>query len=499
MSHGAAGRADEIVLTPFAPALLESMRAIGYSFESAIADILDNSIAAGAKNILIDFNPVGDPYVAIYDDGLGMVAQGLNEAMRHGSQHPSQTRAETDMGRFGLGLKTASLSQCRQLTVISKRDGQVNLRQWDLDLIAERKDWILRCPPRDEVDGIPAVQKLLGSPSGTVVLWRNLDRLAAGKSSTEAALEEKADQCREHLALVFHRLLGTEEKGLRIYLNGLWVEPVDPFLTAHKHTQILPEEVVPCDGIPILVIPYILPHASKLKPKHAKQAGAAETGFRKGQGLYIYRNRRLIIWGTWFRMAPQEELTKLARVLVDIPNSLDHLWTLDIKKSTAHPPDVVRAVMKRILGKITERSRRVYTFRGRQTNTDIEYAWARLATRDGHAYAINREHPLIEGLCSKLGPKEAAHLGDVLTLIEQSFPSQALYADMAGDVKIEPPKTDLQTLQVVIQMGRRMLDACGGPETTDGKNLMSRLGKIEPFSDHRSELEAIKREVLRDF
>jgi len=274
-------------------------------------------------------------------------------------------------------------------------------------------------------------------------------------------------------------------------------KPVDPFLTGHKKTQILQKEEVRCEGVPIVVVPYILPHSSKLKPNHAGQAGAAESGLRKGQGLYIYRNKRLIIWGTWFRMAPQEELTKLARVRVDIPNSLDHLWTLDIKKSAAYPPDVVRVVMKRILERITGTSRRVFSFRGRQTNKDVDYAWVRLKTREGYAYSINGEHPLIDGLRSRLDPPATRHLDEVLRLLEQSFPTQALYNDMAGDVRIEPPETDLDTRQGLEQMGRLILEVSGGPESERGQDFLARLGEIEPFSNHdRATLDAI-REAIR--
>lgn len=489
---------DEIRLTPFAPALLMSMRAIGYSFESAIADILDNSISAEARNIRVDFSPHEDAWVAISDDGWGMDEAGLNEAMRHGSQDPGQLRAATDMGRFGLGLKTASLSQCRQLTVISKKDGVLTARQWDLDLITERKDWILRCPHPRDFDFLPAVQELHERSSGTVVLWRKLDRLLAGERSAETALGDKADRCREHLSLVFHRMLTTDGAGVRITLNGNAVEPADPFLSSHPQTQRLPREVVLCEGASIEVLPFILPHASKLKPKDVRKAGTGEFGFRRGQGLYIYRNKRLIIWGTWFRMASQEELTKLARVRVDIPNSLDHLWTLDVKKSTAYPPDVVRAVMKRILGRISESSRRVYTFRGRRTNNEVEYAWERLATREGYSYSINRKHPLIATLQAKLGSGDSAHFSEVLALLERSFPNQALYADMAGDVKILAPELSAPLVKELADMGRRILQAIGGSDSEAGKQFLSRLDQIEPFSKHKSELEAVRGEILRE-
>jgi len=486
--------ADEIVLTPFAPALLESMRAIGYSFESAVADILDNSISAGAQNILIDFSPLGDPYVAIFDDGRGMDEPELNEAMRHGCTHPSQQRAEHDLGRFGLGLKTASLSQCRQLTVMSRSCDRIHLRQWDLDLIDERKDWILRCPRLDEFPDIDLVRRLHESPNGTLVLWRKLDRLTAGKSSTESALGEKADLCRDHLSLVFHRLVGTTGEGLRILLNGNPIKPEDPFFTKHKHTRTLPREAFECNGERIEVVPYILPHPSKLK-RRSQQEGSA---LKRGQGLYIYRNRRLIVWGTWFRMTPQEELTKLARVQVDIPNSLDHLWTLDIKKSSAYPPDIVRSVVKRVIGRITDTSRRTFTWRGRRTDSEIEYAWVRLETRDGYSYTINRDHPTIKSLNNRLRPDESVHLNDLLDLLEHNFPAQALYADMAANHLPTAAKTAQGDTEHLLSQARRTLTGLGGATSEMGSFFIENLERFEPFSNFSSSVSFLKQELRNE-
>lgn len=131
---------DEICLPPSAADLLESMRAIGYSFEAALADLIDNSLSADARQIELHFSPYDRPYVVVLDDGAGMSPSELTAAMRHGSRDPRLARDSRDLGRFGLGLKTASLSQCRRLTVVSWKDGQRSARQWDLDHVARRQD-----------------------------------------------------------------------------------------------------------------------------------------------------------------------------------------------------------------------------------------------------------------------------------------------------------------------------------------------------------------------
>ena len=129
---------------PFAPSLIESMRSLGYSFSSAIADLIDNSISANANNIDIISEPGLNPWLVILDDGLGMSEKELYEAMRYGSTNPLDKRSENDLGRFGLGLKSASLSQCRHLVVISKQNDEINAYSWDLDYVIEKGAWMLK-------------------------------------------------------------------------------------------------------------------------------------------------------------------------------------------------------------------------------------------------------------------------------------------------------------------------------------------------------------------
>ena len=145
-----------ISLPPYAPTLIESIRAIGYTPESAIADIVDNSVSASASCAEIFFFPIGDSYIAILDNGCGMNADELETAMRYGSQSPNDKRAATDLGRFGLGLKTASLSQCRTLTVASKKGGSIEARRWDIDHVIKTGDWsLIVLETEDELNAIP--------------------------------------------------------------------------------------------------------------------------------------------------------------------------------------------------------------------------------------------------------------------------------------------------------------------------------------------------------
>ena len=194
-------------LPPYAPTLIESTRAIGYSLEAAIADIVDNSIAAGAKNVDIYFFPVDVAYIAILDDGRGMSENEIDLAMQYGSKNPTEQRDKRDLGRFGLGLKTASLSQCRCLTVVSKQDYKLEGRRWDIDHVSEMGDWSLIILDDDEMSQLPQIDELKKYQSGTLVIWQKLDRLKIGEINFELALGRKIDTVREHLSLVYHRYL----------------------------------------------------------------------------------------------------------------------------------------------------------------------------------------------------------------------------------------------------------------------------------------------------
>lgn len=425
-------------LPPYAPTLMESTRAIGYSIEAAIADIIDNSIAASASRVDIDFFPIGESYIAILDNGWGMSSESLIAAMQYGSRNPLEIRDENDLGRYGLGMKTASLSQCRILTVLSKKSGVLTGAQWNLNHIQRAESWSLLLVDEEEAKKYPSFDKLNQYENGTLVVWQDLDKFAVGETDIAEAFAKKMELIREHLSLVFHRYLSGETglKKLDIRMNEQSVEPQDPFLLK-KSTQLMDEEVIVVRGQKVRVKPYILPHTSKLTQKELKSLGGKD-GLRKNQGFYVYRNKRLLVWGNWFRLMRQGDLSKLARVQVDIPNSLDDLWTLDIKKSTAAPPEEVKRNLSVIIQKISEGSKRTWTYRGKkETNDNIIHMWNRLITRDGSIlYEVNPDHPLVESIVSA-HPELQTQLEALLKQIGMSLPINSLYIDLTNDEKMD--------------------------------------------------------------
>lgn len=482
-------------LPPYAPTLIESTRAIGYSLEAAVADIVDNSIAAGAKNVDIYFFPVDAAYVAILDNGLGMSESEIDLAMQYGSKNPIEQRDTKDLGRFGLGLKTASLSQCRCLTVVSKQDNKLEGRRWDIDHVSEMGDWSLIILDDDEMSQLPQIEELKKYQSGTLVIWQKLDRLKTGEINFELSLGRKIDTVREHLSLVYHRYLAGEAgiTKLKLSINGEKIKPVDPFLT-EKSVQAMDDETLIIQGNKILVRPYILPHISKLSSEELKMLGGKD-GLRKQQGFYVYRNKRLLVWGTWFRMMRQGDLSKLARIRVDIPNTLDDLWTLDIKKSSALPPAEVRKNLEIIINQIADRSKRTWTFRGKREISDSEtHVWNRMKNKyGGFYYEINREHPLIKQLV-KANPEMEKSIYALLQQIELGLPLNQLYVDLNNDEQIA--NDGAQTEKELKQSLEAMLGMCAGIQ--EKYNLLDSLSSIEPYSMHPEVIEEMKKEICEN-
>ena len=450
-------------LPPYAPTLIESTRAIGYSLEAAVADIIDNSIAANAVNVDIYFFPVDGAYIAILDNGSGMNEKEINIAMQYGSKNPTEERDKKDLGRFGLGLKTASLSQCRCLTVISKQGDRLEGRQWDIDHVIEVGDWSLIILDEEEINEFPQVEELKKYESGTLVIWQKLDRLM-GESGI---------------------------RKLKLFINGEKVKAIDPFLT-NKSVQAMDDETLIIQGHKILVRPYILPHISKLTSDEIKMLGGKD-GLRKQQGFYVYRNKRLLVWGTWFRMMRQGDLSKLARIRVDIPNTLDDLWTLDIKKSSALPPAEVRKNLEIIINQIAERSKRTWTFRGKKEVSDTEtHIWNRMKNKQGgYYYEINREHPFVQQLV-KVDPSLKMSIYALLQQIELGLPLNQLYVDLNNDEQIT--NDNEQSIVDVKKSLEAMITMCA--EKQEKCDLLDAVVHIEPYSLYSDVVEELKKEIL---
>jgi hypothetical protein len=415
------------IAAPHAAALVESLRAFGYELPTAIADLVDNSISAGARNVWIDFHWDGEnSVIAVTDDGHGMTEDQLAVAMRLGSMNPLAKREPGDYGRFGLGMKTASFSQCRRLTVRTRvRRGDATTRCWDLDHIARVDAWQML---RDAESAAEVhLERLAKLKHGTVVIWQKMDRLVAGQK-TESDRDHqlflnKAEAVQSHLGMVFNRLT-TGPRAVSLILNGRPIQAWDAFLASDPATQALPVTRLRFHHATVEVEPFILPHHSKLaKTKH--QAAAGPNGWNAHQGFYVYRNRRLLVPGDWLGFGwAKEEHYKLARIRVEIPNSLDGDWAIDVTKSRAHPPPGLREELRRIGERTRNDAKRVYSHRGAilapRAETDRVLVWQTAARHDKTFYRLNREHPLLMRAFEATSDKPS--LNAVLRLIEETNP-----------------------------------------------------------------------------
>ena len=465
-------------LPPIAPLLMQSLRAVGYSASSALSDLIDNSIAAGARNIEVDYAGVRQPYIATVDDGYGMDEATLVASMRFGSSDPRDVRSGIDLGRFGLGLKTASLSQCKRFTVVSVQDGVTSVARWDLDECERRRSWWLERPEPSEVPS-DILANLTAQGHGTAIIWQQLDRLSTTKSDNPTALDRVMDEAADHLALVFHRFIAGEIVGpFSIRVNGRPLPVLDPFLEGHSLGQSLHGETFDIDGCRVNVSPFVLPFPARLKQPEIDKAGGREF-LKTGHGFYIYRGGRLVVPGGWFRIVPSDDLIRLARVRVDLPVALDHLWKIDIRKASAEPPAALRPHLRRIIGDVATRSRRVYTHKGtRQQDVQRIPLWSRQDGRDGAAcWVVNRGHPAVAALIT-----DQAFGGDLerlLRLLEDSIPAHDIHLHISNDLPVAevgmPSFDDLQTL------AERWVAAFVGQPAII-KSLLARLPMTEPFN-----------------
>lgn len=414
------------VAQPEPSALVESLRAFGYSLRTALADLIDNSITANSKNVWLRFEWDGShSYILVKDDGDGMDESDLVNAMRPGSKSPLEEREVKDLGRFGLGLKTASFSQCRRLSVVSSKSGQQSARCWDLDYINSSHEWRLI----KKIDPYPLeFTNESISNNGTLVLWEKLDRVIdmSCTRDNKAAYDrflESIDEVKQHLGMVFHRFI-EKPNGLNIWINDRKIDAWDPFLKNERATQELAPEKLFCGSKSLSVIPYVLPHQSKItKETHKKASGPK--GWNAQQGFYVYRNERLLVAGDWLGLGFQkEEHYKLSRIQVDLPNSMDSEWQIDVKKSRAKPPGYLRDDFKR-LAKITrERAVQIYRHRGkvtaRKASRENVFLWKQMTRHGKYFYEINRQHPLVEEAFKNC---EEVILEQMLRMLEETLPS----------------------------------------------------------------------------
>ena len=445
---------ETVYLAPPAGALIQSLRSIGYSFNSAVADIVDNSIDAKAKmiGIQIDSGDLDSFSLAISDDGFGMTFEELTDAMSLGSKSPEFERTEGDLGRFGMGLKTASFSQAKILSVISKTSSsEWSGIRWDLQQVADSNEWSAQILPKENIQKIIDAHAMGQSLSlGTIVRWDCCDRLVPSNSDTQVLSKIYTNTLKsleEHLSLVFHKFLS--KRNLNLSVNGKKLSPANPFCIP-RGADGLGSNIFFQQGVsgvesgaaenekPIEVRGYLIPHPSRFKNRDELMQVAPHGDFMSSQGIYVYRGQRLLSWGDWYRIVPRNQSNRLARVEIELPNALDHAWRLDIKKSRIELPTLFRNWLKPKILKLTTQSQD--THKGRTTNPKLEKdpVWERKYDREkeGVHYVISNGHPLVSRISRSIKAEREREFKALLALIECSLPIDQISNDIGARVSI---------------------------------------------------------------
>ncbi len=468
--------------------LAESLRSFGYDLQTALADLVDNSISAGAKRIDLDFEWNGDESrILLLDDGFGMDELTLVEAMRPGTTSPRDERKSTDLGRFGLGLKTASFSQARKFTVYTKpKKKDLFWRCWDLDFIEQKEKWLLL--RGDSVFIQEDAEKLSNQKSGTLVVWDKLDRVV-GDISEASSRDKKyfmncAEDTKGHLAMTFHRFMESP-KGLTIYLNGRKIKPWNPFVK-HSATQMETEEPIIYKNQRITVTPYILPHHSKFATKEEYNDASGIKGWNAHQGFYVYRNKRLLVAGDWLGVGgQQEEHAKLARIQLDIPNELDDAWKLDVKKSKAVPVAALRPFLSGIARRVRGKATNIYRHRGKIVQRDIEsvstFVWQEKRARGKTRYSVNLKHPSLLSLMETLSVGQKKEFRNVLKLMEETIPLPVIVLSNSESPDSFVPPFDGEVGSKLYPIAESLYEGFIGEGLSHGEAI-TRACSCEPFN-----------------
>lgn len=428
--------------TPIASSLIETFRSIGYNFETALADIIDNSITAGASQITVSPQwEGGNSYLSVVDDGCGMTNEELIQAMVPGSSNPLASRSDNDLGRFGLGLKTASFSQCRCLSVISKKDGHISYWTWDLDHVAETNKWeITHWLPE-------AFENILDTyQSGTAVIWTKMDRVV---NKDISVLDERMKRkfmnimgnAELHLSMVFHKFI---EKGRFVLIWGIsQVKPWNPFCPSEEPTALAQEVLSSNLGF---VKGYIMPIESHFSSPEAYEKAGRE-GWSSQQGFYVYRGNRMLVAATWLGIRKKELHTQLARIEIEIPNTLDEEWQIDIKKSSATPPAVIRDQLTAYARKVCSSSEDAFRNRrkGRAISrfTTYEPLWLESVNADNKwTFVINKKNAVIESIKEMAIEHPSKAIDYLIKIIEDTIPTRDIYIKVSENSKNRAEQSD---------------------------------------------------------
>ena len=477
---------------------IDSYRNIGYSIETAITDVIDNSIFAQATEIHVDmiWDPYGtkEPFVRISDNGIGMTDEELHEAMRLACRSPLAIRDSDDLGRFGLGLKSASFSQCRRFTVISRKDTDIACKQWDIDQIKDKGFQLIDCTPSEIGldDSIP-------EESGTVVVWQNLDHLnipnELDPGKKDRLWTDVLKRVHTHIQITY----GDFKNKITFFFNGNPVKLWSPF--AIEGANITTDEEIPFEESSVRVRTYILPKT--MSPEETNMI-PFEKSMNEMQGFYVYRNKRLIKYGGWLNLQKMEnkEAFRLARIRLDIDNSMDDAWQIDVKKENAVCPPALVDKLASYAKQARTDSRKIFRSKGRtlkrkSENSKSTFLWA-YGSKDGKAYyEINRANPLIKSFNDGLDDDQQKSFQLLLKAIENHIPVMSILeteSSSGGAYVDNHPSSEIGDKELADTF-ESLIESCMRYDGLSLNEAIEFISSTEPFTSHIETVDNVIRKI----
>lgn len=479
--------------------LIQGLRSMGYSFQTAVADIIDNSIAANASSVYIYYDSrEAEPYFEICDDGKGMEAEEFDSAMDFGTKKERSFTNKKELGRFGLGLKTASLSQCKRLTVITKSNQQIIGAYWDIDDIIATNSWQLTYLDSSAISTIPNIDFLKDKNSGTIVLWQKFDRLKTSTKDFSSTMERIVqNDVLNHCAIVFHRFYKT----MPIYINNIQLPKRDPFLDDFENKICRPERQIPTEyGVPIIVKAYRMPAESDLTKEEIELLGG-KSSILTDDGLYIYRNDRLISWGNWMKLEHRNLYTHLARIKIDIPSCIDKEFGLDVKKSMAIIPDSIKGKIRPAIEDGIKQSTTRTRYTGKKENdSGIVRVWNR-TTLENHKvlYELNDDYPLLKQLKDSLSSQQKRLLTYYLKDLVEFVPISKMRDDVADSLYAINGQVDDSQKETIKGELFEFVDQLPFDSIEASVTILLDLLSTEKFSILKNERETIAKEYRKHY
>ena len=416
---------------------IKTLMRIGYDFNSAIADILDNSITAESTEIDINvkFNET-DPLLLISDNGHGMTEDELLENMKVSCKDPDESREIGDLGRFGSGMKTASFSHARKLTVISKNPkSKICGACWDIDEIETSNLWNLEVLSDKRIANELSRIDVKFIDKGTILIWDNITMFRSNDHiELHDQISSKLSELKQYLSLHFHKFMQGKNK-IKFRIQGDQLNPQDPFLSSHTGSITLGEDNPLVDGKKVSIKLHILPHHDYLSAEELDAMGGVDEMYRK-QGLYVYRSKRLIIAGGWMNLSRSFQLAKLARVEIDIPASLDKAWSTDVKKMTLQLPAKIKNKLKELIKQPIKKSKKEYEYRGKKEEVNDFWDVCENEKTNQIQYLIDKNNKRLKDIFLDIDDKKIQKkLKNFLNDLSKSLPLNNIYEKMSSDPK----------------------------------------------------------------